>query len=107
MYDLSSMFMRVINHVIAGREKKTRVEDRVISKFDSFLYTSGIIYYTGICYERNTYMLHCVVCLISVVYLDILFTDASISTIPVIILGDFNIHFNDEPKSYRLRNMLK
>ena len=38
--------------------------------------------------------------------LDILFTDASISTIPVIILGDFNIHFNDEPKSSRLRNML-
>ena len=38
--------------------------------------------------------------------LDILFTDASISTIPVIILGAFNIHFNDEPKSYRLRNML-
>ena len=38
--------------------------------------------------------------------LDILFTDASISTIHVIILGDFNIHFNDEPKSSRLRNML-
>ena len=38
--------------------------------------------------------------------LDILFTDASISTIPVIILGGFNIHFNDEPKSSRLRNML-
>ena len=35
--------------------------------------------------------------------LDILFTDASIS---VIIMGDFNIHFNDEPKSSRLRNML-
>ena len=38
--------------------------------------------------------------------IDILFTDASISTIPVIILGDFNIHFNYEPKSSRLRNML-
>ena len=38
--------------------------------------------------------------------LDILFTDTSISTIPVIILADFNIHFHDEPKSSRLRNML-
>ena len=34
--------------------------------------------------------------------LDILFTDASISTIPVIFLGDFN----DEPKYSRLHNML-
>ena len=39
--------------------------------------------------------------------LDILFTEASISTIPVIILGDFNIHFNDEHSSSKLRNMLK
>ena len=38
--------------------------------------------------------------------LDILFTDAFISTIPVIILGDFNVHFDDEPKFSRLRNML-
>ena len=38
---------------------------------------------------------------------DILFTDDSISTIPVIIIGDFNIHFNDEPTFSRLRNMLK
>ena len=38
--------------------------------------------------------------------LAILFTDASISTIPVLFLGDFNIHFKDEPKSSRLRNML-
>ena len=32
--------------------------------------------------------------------------NASISTIPVIILGDLNIHFNDEHKSSKLRNML-
>ena len=38
--------------------------------------------------------------------LDILFTESSISTIHVIILGDFNIHFNDEHKSSKLRNML-
>ena len=38
--------------------------------------------------------------------LDILFTDASISSIPVIILGDFNVHFNDELKFPRLRNLL-
>ena len=38
--------------------------------------------------------------------LDILFTETSISTIPVIILGDFNIHFNDEHSSSKLRNML-
>ena len=29
-----------------------------------------------------------------------------ISTIPVIIFGDFNIHFNDEHTSSKLRNML-
>ena len=34
--------------------------------------------------------------------LDILFTDAFISTITVIIIGDSNIHFNDEPKSSTL-----
>ena len=38
--------------------------------------------------------------------LDILFTDASISTIPVIIHGYFNVHFDNEPKFSRLRNML-
>ena len=36
--------------------------------------------------------------------LDILFTEASISTIPVIILGDFNIHFNDEHSSSNNNN---
>ena len=38
--------------------------------------------------------------------LDILFTEASTSTIPVIILGDFNIHFNEEHNTSKLRNML-
>ena len=38
--------------------------------------------------------------------IDILFTELSISTIDVIILGDLNIHLNDEPKSSKLRNML-
>ena len=38
--------------------------------------------------------------------LDILFTDASISVVPVIILGDFNVHFNNVLKSSRLRNLL-
>ena len=38
--------------------------------------------------------------------LDILFTESSISTLPVIIIGDFNIHFNNEHNSSKLRNML-
>ena len=38
--------------------------------------------------------------------LDILFTDASISTIPGIILGYFNVHFDNDPKFSRLSNML-
>ena len=29
------------------------VENRIISRLDSLLYTGGIIYYTGICYTRN------------------------------------------------------
>ena len=33
--------------------------------------------------------------------LEILFTDASISVVPVIILGDFNIHFNNALKSLK------
>ena len=39
--------------------------------------------------------------------LDIPFTDVSISAVPVIILGDFNIHFNNALKSSRLRNLLQ
>ena len=38
--------------------------------------------------------------------LDLLFTDASISAMPVVILGDFNVHFNDIEKSTKLRNIL-
>ena len=39
--------------------------------------------------------------------LDIMFTDASISAVPVIILGDFNIHFNDVLKPSKLSNLLQ
>ena len=38
--------------------------------------------------------------------LDILYTEASISTLPVIILGDFNIHYNNVHKSIKLRQLL-
>ena len=38
--------------------------------------------------------------------LDILFTEASVSTLPVIILGDFNIHYNNVHKSMKLRQLL-
>ena len=38
--------------------------------------------------------------------LDILFTEASISTLHVIILGDFNIHYNNVHKSIKLRQLL-
>ena len=38
--------------------------------------------------------------------LDILFTEASISTLPVIILGDFNINYNNVHKSIKLRQLL-
>ena len=34
--------------------------------------------------------------------LDILFTEASISTLPVILLSDFNIHYNNNYKSAKL-----
>ena len=47
------MFMRAINPVITGPETRLGVENRVISKIDCFLYTCGIIYYTGIYYKRN------------------------------------------------------
>ena len=39
--------------------------------------------------------------------LDILFTEASISTLPVIILGDFNIHYNNNYKSAKLCQLLE
>ena len=39
-------------------------------------------------------------------YLDILFTEASISTLPVILLGDFNIHYNNVNKRIKLCQLL-
>ena len=45
--------MGEINHVITGPETRLEFENRVISKIDCFLYTCGIIYYTGLYYKRN------------------------------------------------------
>ena len=36
----------------------------------------------------------------------LIFTETSISTLPVIILGDFNIHYNNVHKSIKLRQLL-
>ena len=40
--------------------RQSWVENRVISRLDSFLYTCGILYYTGISYKKE-YLLHCIV----------------------------------------------
>ena len=37
------MFMRAINHVITDPETRLRVENRAMSKLNSFPYTCGII----------------------------------------------------------------
>ena len=39
--------------------------------------------------------------------LDILFTEASISTLPVILLGDFNIQYNNNYTSAKLRQLFE
>ena len=59
------MFMRPINHVITGPETRLGLK-RVISKLDSFPYTCGIIYFTGICYRRHIFYI--VLCIMVMLY---------------------------------------